>query len=679
MISFQKIRQIPKRILWGIVLCISILLLVLSFTVLNNQVSGIIFSIITFLSAGALALSFEPFKRVMGIKIKQRSRFDMFSLLDKYLSKMSKKGGAACPSDVFKDIDDIPIDALCKDQSMTKAMSLKLHPDKNLDCKNDSTRKFQLASNRCLTNKPSRAEAQFDIESESTIKNEKVIQLQKLLDAIKSSNSNVNDGRLESNIAVINTFPFVLSNIREASKLITKKGFDDLNVLNTINKQIDEQYYLLTLKSNRKNNPDNLNPRDVLKDPSMFNDDKTPQLTTLKKIDVVQRSNTKYNTDERNYITSMLLANSSDYPLSYDVFKCDKNIVSMVINDFEHKDYLRMLVEFKSLYFLRLLYLLLNHLEFNNPLDAHDNRKDILTDADSNLINLLKRIANGEMDNTKFNGADLSGIVKYKLWQSREVLKQLIKHSKNNNLYIHLLNVGECFISLYKALQTTNTEYSLYIIDSEYRVDYNSTDALYIDGADDVNQFVSLDGKMKLEKRAVSEDSNLNCESKSIALNGINTTEWCSDNFKGYNALNAKNNSDCETRANTLLNDVNNVCKDLKSFNKQRYNNVFYFNDSVSYDAEFKRYLQSKSIDMSMDLTITTLRYDSDEDIMKYDTRLTYLFNNDMLGSSLVKLISNLSQVNVPKPDMNPGFGFDPSKTDTSGIAVGTKMNSYYK
>ena len=379
-----------------------------------------------------------------------------------------------------------------------------------------------------------------------------------------------------------------------------------------------------------------------------------------------------YNEDEKRMIATMLIMDAKD--IAYDVYSCDKNIISSIINDSAHREYMYMFSAQKDLVYLRNLYLLINRLEGYTSLRGRDhtlNKTDLL------LIAQLKARSNDRIYEFNFNEwGKLSGITKLKLKKNNKILLELAKNNDNGErIYEDLVHTGEVFVALLKKLQQAIPE----LYDYESTTPSNSmtkSEEVIIDGADEANKLVSKD-----------------CPSASVDPENVNTGEWCDDgriNRRKSLLVHPDRNIGCQQSASAKFQNISNKCEsqnkygkgvstDLVAFdesasrkaNETKINDAVYFGKEIAVDDSFKMYLSK--IDLKGSKEIKLSKHQAGETYFVID-----LYDSGYVGSDLKSILQHMKHEGKPihfeaaKPLPRP---YD--ENDPNDIKIGKRYKTH--
>ena len=349
----------------------------------------------------------------------------------------------------------------------------------------------------------------------------------------------------------------------------------------------------------------------------MFDKQKNNPITTKDLIAFFSLNGMKhnYNDHETNLILIRLISQEAN--IQYDVFKCNKNIISLIINDSQHRKYLYMFYGRNELAYLRSLYLLINFLEYFNPFENKEHYR--LTENDIALINVLKKFTSERSPSYNVDIQNISGIMKLKISSCIGLKLDL---NEIADLLENLRFTAKEFKKFYSQLSIqTNDLYKL----NKYFVSQDTTRSYFtqkrevdIDGAEEANALLSTDEEYK----PASKD----CPAKGILENisNLDIKDWC---FNGkiskdkLKIVHPDRNLGCYKLGEETFKDISNLCENpitqlsdndsnvdhdsnkndtiesnavvlyKPNINAKQLNDVIYFNQNISIDEDFKKYL----------------------------------------------------------------------------------------
>ena len=415
-----------------------------------------------------------------------------------------------------------------------------------------------------------------------------------MMDAIDNDESlSFDDKGLMKNLVLIEKYPFDWENCRKELKSGDKQELDKvlenvkITILDTIRKVKRVGYQHRDGLSNAEANEKAIE--------SMYGDNQEHENITLDMIAFLQANHLSgYNSDEKKMITTMLIMD--DKNITYDVFSCDKNIISNIINDSTHRKYMYMFYGQKDLVYLRNLYLLINDLESHTSLH---NQVHYLNEADHSLITQLKQRCTNKNYQINFDKlGELSGITKLKLKKADVAIHDLYKY-EGERIYNDLLNTGEVFVALLKKLRSSIPDIYEEPTSSNY---FDKKTEVLIDGADEANTLVEM---------AIT---NKRCPSQNVVVDhNLNLNQWCKDGKlipKKALILHPDRNFDCQESANKKMQDIGIMCTRRKggtgmelatvetseNVNVKKINDAIYFGKAIDIDDSFRSYLSAVNL-----------------------------------------------------------------------------------
>ena len=602
-----------------------VVLTILSFTAFDSVNAGIGLACGTVVAGVAIFASGEgntQGTRLMSkLRRRMKRKFHMFGLLNRYINRIKhKKGGVPHISatkvetlkqleQIFKEIDSDNPDVQVKEVEQFDINDISEYDDGNGKHLVRRVRDEQGTHLHRLSEDEIQKYHEYLNKDDSLLSEEnKIDDLQKYTTPqngdSKSNPLTHDDRQLLKNLALIRYYPFDKDNCRDAiykpnqqelsgealQKEIAKwKDSLALSIQNMKRRQFETDLIQKGVSPNEANQQANAKVVEYMETnpPSLIH-----ILAYLKSM-----QDDQLNPDERNFIVNRSLIEA--HGLTYNIYNCNKNIISHILNDFDNANYLKMFSQHKDLEQLKLLYSLSNNLETYNPLEG--KVENYMSDVDTSLVNELKVRAKNNKHDIKIVPSELSGITKLKLSHFSKMLRSLAEADDlNRGVYKQLIDTSKTFNAVLDQIRSATD--SLYSSNNYNQKQFENTE-LVIDGADVVNALINVDKK---------------CPSHTINMLQM-SNNWCGNN-KIKVALHPDKNRGCIQSATEKMQIFNNRCQSLNrgsqetsnvrvgseetsivrvdsskviDVNQQKLNDIVYFNkiSDTTFNDSFKRFL----------------------------------------------------------------------------------------
>ena len=637
-----------KAIALSLILVVCIIFAVLWFTVLRNDIIGVISSVCAIVPIGGLMYLFKDDSVAYGKKafhrLRAKSKFNMSDLIKKY---KSEKSGGHNDEEVFVD-------------------------DESYHTKNKVT-DFEIDKIIC--------EREINRLSKESKAGER---LQSFVDTLQriDGDYNLNDSEklLLKEVALIDKFPYKDALVSNNIKLMKKDRYETRPFPEVIQTHVQAHFeHHINKKFGKRpmqTNPDR--PGQIIA-PDVYKVPDEHVLTLLlsgigtNKMTKADIAFVCHHYFKEYYKLDNLDKEYNFLGKGYDIYKCNRNIISMIINDLKNEDLLPLFTKHKDLLCIKKAYQLIDFLQNYNPI-AKDTQLT-LNDRDKELIQelkdeIFKRPPTHDLD-YRDPMSGLSNLTKIKLFEAHDELAYLC-HT-GNVLYLNLARVGQAYGTLFHRIHKATNIYRYNPKHSTGATKYfTSPREIYIDGADEANKLLSTDPDIAHATPPIVESASesLRCPSSKINMNDIekDKTKYCehAEYKKLALKLHPDKNSDCVASSNSKMQELNGLCKSSNhntqsSLSKvpkdntiyklaqydnnaqiSKLNDVVYFNKEVDIDQDFINFLSGikligKAIhDFDNIKTLSGLKFEID------------LYSNEYIGEPMKAILKHMNKIESP-------------------------------